>query len=107
MTSPAPKPPAAFSDFVGAHPDVGSAYENLGQAVKAAGPLTAREVALVKLGIAVGARMEGAARANARKANASGIEQEALEHVAILSCPTIGFPNMIAAWCWVREALGQ
>lgn len=106
MSSPGPKPPAAFTEFVTAHPDVALAYEKLGEAVRAAGPLTPREIALVKIAIGIGARMEGAVRANARKAAASGIERAALDHVAILACPTIGFPNMIAAVGWVKDALG-
>jgi len=65
--------------------------------------LTAREVALVKLGVSIGARMEGAAHAHVRKAMAQGIDAAALEHVAILSCPTIGFPAMMMARGWVRD----
>jgi 4-carboxymuconolactone decarboxylase len=106
MTSPGPKPPAAFSEFVAAHPDVAAAYEKLGAATRAAGPLTPREISLVKVALGIGARMEGATRANARKAHAAGIERAALDQVAILACPTIGFPNMIAAYGWVKDALG-
>ncbi|MCC6317413.1 MAG: carboxymuconolactone decarboxylase family protein [Gemmatimonadaceae bacterium] len=72
-----------------------------------AGPLTLREVALVKLAISIGARMEGSAHAHARKALYAGVEPEALEHVVLLSCPTIGFPNMMAARGWVRDVLKE
>lgn len=96
-------PPKPFREFVSQHPDVAAAYERLGEAVGAAGPLSAREVALVKLAVSIGARMEGAAHAHARKALARGIEAAALEHVAILSCPTVGFPAMMMALGWVRD----
>ena len=105
MTSAGPKPPAAFTDFITAQPDVAAAYEKLGEAVRAAGPLTPREIALVKIAIGIGARMDGATRANVRKAAAAGLERAALDQVAILACPTIGFPNMIAAYGWVKDAL--
>jgi alkylhydroperoxidase/carboxymuconolactone decarboxylase family protein YurZ len=82
---------------------VSHAYEQLGEAVRAAGPLTAREIDLIKLGISIGARMEGAAHAHARKALEHGLDATTLEHVAILSCPTIGFPAMMMARGWVRD----
>jgi len=105
MTSAGPKPPTAFSEFAAAHPEVAAAYDKLGEATRAAGPLTARETALVKMAISIGARMEGATRAHARKASHAGIERAALDQVAVLACPTIGFPNMIAAYGWIRDAL--
>jgi alkylhydroperoxidase/carboxymuconolactone decarboxylase family protein YurZ len=84
-----------------------AAYERLGEAVREAGPLSPREVALVKLAISVGARVHGSAYAHARKALAQGIEGSALEHVVILSAPTIGFPNMMAALGCVRDVLQE
>ncbi len=96
-------PPKQFSEFAEKYPGVVEAYQRLGEEVRGAGPLSAREVALVKLGISVGARIAGSAHAHARKAQAQGIEPTALEQVALLSCPTIGFPNMMAALGWVRD----
>lgn len=61
----------------------------------------------MKLAISIGARMEGSAHAHARKALATGVEPEALEHVVMLACPTIGFPNMIAAHGWVRDVMEE
>ena len=98
-------PPKPFQEFVARHPDVASAYEQLGQAVRASGPLTKREISLVKLAISVGARIEGAAHAHTRLAHAAGVEAEALEQVALLACPTVGFPNMMAALGWVRDVV--
>jgi 4-carboxymuconolactone decarboxylase len=110
MTEPksarAAQPPAEFRAFAERYPAVVEAYDRLGEEVRRAGPLSPREVALVKLGISIGARMQGAAHAHARKARAQGIEPAALEHVALLACPTIGFPNMMAALGWVRAQDG-
>lgn len=101
------EPPKEFREFARRHPGVVEAYERLGEQVRDAGPLSAREVALVKLGISIGARMQGAAHAHARKAHAQGIEAAAIEHVAVLACPTIGFPNMMTAVGWVRDVLQE
>jgi len=57
----------------------------------------------VKLSISIGARLEGATHAHARKGLAEGVEAAALEHVAILSCPTTGLPAMMMALGWVRD----
>ena len=101
------KPPRPFVSFSADHPEVARAYEQLGDAVRAAGPLSERDVALVKLALSIGARMEGAAHAHARKALAAGLDPAVLEHVAILSCPTIGFPAMMMALGWVRDVVAR
>lgn len=102
-----PVPPKSFRDFAARHPSVVEAYEQLGAAVRAVGPLSVREVALVKFAISVGARLEGGAYAHARKALAMGIDVADLEHVAILSAPTTGFPHMMAALGWVRGVVQE
>ncbi len=111
MTEPdaarAVQPPESFREFARRFPEVVEAYERLGEQIRRAGPLSPREVALVKLAISVGARMEGATHAHARKARAQGVEPAAIEHVALLSCPTIGFPNMMSALGWVRDVLEE
>lgn len=102
-SSQAVEPPKPFRRFAEKHPDVAQAYEQLGLAVRAAGPLSPREVALVKLAISIGARLEGSTHAHARKARAQGIQDAALDQVAILACPTIGFPEMMMALGWLHD----
>ena len=100
-----PEPPRPFREFTDRHPDVAHAYESLGTAVRGAGPLSEREIALIKLGISLGARLEGAAHAHARKALAAGIDAATLRHVAILTVPTLGFPTMMASLGWVEDVV--
>ena len=100
-----PKPPRPFEEFSRAYPGVARAYEALGKAVRASGPLSEREIALVKLGISLGARLEGGAHAHTRKALAIGIEPDALRQAAILTAPTLGFPVMMASLGWVEETI--
>jgi alkylhydroperoxidase/carboxymuconolactone decarboxylase family protein YurZ len=100
-----PAPPRPFESFTANHPAVARAYESLGVAARRAGPLSEREIALVKLGISIGSRLEGAAHAHTRKALAVGVEPDALRHVAILAVPTLGFPPMMAALGWVEETI--
>ena len=87
------------------HPDLMKAYESFGKEVRAAGPLSAREVALVKLAVSIGTGLEGAAHSHCRKAFEADCTPEDLRHVAIVSAPTIGFPAMMRAKSWVDDVL--
>ena len=107
QTAVTPKAPKPFLSFAKRYPKITSAYDAMGEAVRAAGPLTDREVALVKLGLSIGARLEGATHAHCRRALALGVEPDALHHAAILSSPTLGFPSMMAAYKWVDEIIHQ
>lgn len=100
-----PVPPKPFQRFTERYPSVAEAYSSLGDAVRQVGPLSEREISLVKLGISLGARLEGAAHAHTRKALAAGVDEESLRQVAILSCPTLGFPQMMAGLGWVEDVL--
>lgn len=99
------RPPQTYRDFIAEHPKIAAAYQALGQAVRDSGPLSEREVALAKLALAVGARMEGGVHAHVRKALAAGVERAAIEQVVLLAIPTLGFPSTMAAFTWIQDAL--
>ena len=87
------------------YPDLMQCYESFGKAAKEAGPLSSREVALVKLAISLGAGLEGAAHSHCRKALEAGCSADDLRHVAVVSAPTIGFPTMMRAKSWVEDVI--
>lgn len=97
------KLPATAGDIAEHHPDVWSAYSALGKATAEAGPLTERERRLVKLALAIGADSEGGVHSHVRRARAEGIETTALEQVALLAIPTLGFPRAAAAYTWIGD----
>ena len=82
-------------------------YEKLGEACANAGPLDAKSIALVKLGISIGAGLEGAAHSHARKALGAGWNADDLRHAAYLAAPTVGFPSMMRARSWVEDVVGD
>jgi alkylhydroperoxidase/carboxymuconolactone decarboxylase family protein YurZ len=98
-----PPPPPQYEDFVARFPELAEGWEKLGRGAAAAGPLDEHVCRLVKLGIAVGARLEGPVHASTRKALAAGIPREELEQVVALAAGTIGLPGAVAAFTWVRE----
>lgn len=97
--------PKRYQKMKSDYPDLMESYEAFGKAAKEAGPLTPREVALVKLAISLGAGLEGAAHSHCRKALESGCTAEDLRHVALVSAPTIGFPTMMRAKSWVEDVI--
>lgn len=89
------------------YPDFMQAYETMGQAARQAGPLSDREVALVKLAISLGAGLEGAAHSHCRKALEAGCSGDDLLHVAMLTAPTTGFPTMMRGRSWVEDVVAK
>jgi len=99
--------PKSYHQMHQLHPELMRAYESFGEATRHAGPLSDREVALVKLAISIGAGLEGAAHSHCRKALEAGCEHNDLRHVAILAAPTIGFPTMMRARSWVEDVIAK
>lgn len=89
------------------HPEVWEAFNRLGDAVTQAGPLDAKSERLVKLAIAVGARLEGAVHSHVRRGLAVGLTREELRQVALLAINTIGWPSAVAALSWIEDASGD
>ena len=103
--SQVPEPPKAFKAFTARYPVLAEAWDLIGQAALDSGPLDARTVRLVKLGIAIGAGLEGPVHASARKSLAMGITPEEIEQVVAAAAGTVGMPSSVAAFTWVRDVL--
>ena len=99
------KPPQRFLNFQKSYPKVFEAYELLGNAVANAGPLSARDSALVKIGIACGARLEGGLHSHCRKALDAGVSPEEIRQAVLLATTTLGFPSMMACLSWGDDVI--
>lgn len=97
--------PKPYLEFLKRYPDVGAAYEQLADACHEGGPLSLRERALVKLGLSLGGRLEGAVHAQARKGLQTGLKPEDLRHAVLLALTTLGFPTMMAGMTWVEDVI--
>lgn len=84
-------------------PELWRAFQALGAAAGAAGPLSEREQRLVNLALAIGGDSEGATHSHARRGIADGLSPEELEHVAFLGITTLGWPQAIRGLTWVRD----
>lgn len=97
-----PKPPDTFLEFVTRFPQIGEAWR-LVQDAGAEGPIDEKTARLVKLGIAIGSRQEGAVHSAVRKAFAAGVTDAELDQVIALAASTIGFPAAVAVFSWIRD----
>jgi alkylhydroperoxidase/carboxymuconolactone decarboxylase family protein YurZ len=102
-----PELPEFYQNIKQQCPEVMKHYEALGEAARDAGPLDARGVALVKLGMAIGANLEGGTHAAVRKALKAGCTPKELRQAAVLAVTTLGFPAMSRARSWVEDVLSE
>ncbi|MCC6678528.1 MAG: NTP transferase domain-containing protein [Phycisphaerales bacterium] len=96
------KVPATYLKFIDRFPELGKAHEAIADAVNRAGPLDAKTLALIKIGICVGAGLESALRSHVRRAMQHGATIPEIEQAILLGMNTVGFPRTTAAWSWAR-----
>ncbi|TMB45532.1 MAG: carboxymuconolactone decarboxylase family protein [Deltaproteobacteria bacterium] len=99
------KLPSAYRTFAAEHPRIIQAYEQLGDACLTEGPLDRKQAELVKLGIALGAGLEGAVHSHVRRAREAGATADEIRHAIRLGLTTVGFPSMMAALSWANDVL--
>jgi alkylhydroperoxidase/carboxymuconolactone decarboxylase family protein YurZ len=95
--------PAVPADVATEHKDVWEAYQRLGEAISAAGPLDARSRRLVHLALAIAAGSEGATHSHVRRALSEGLSSEELDQVALLAITTLGWPRAVRGLTWIRD----
>lgn len=101
-----PTPPKAFVEFNQRFPKLAAAWNLLSEGGRD-GPLDEKSCLLIKLGIAVASRAEGATHSAARKAKAAGATNAEIYQVVALAASTIGLPNAVAAFTWIEDEIGK
>jgi AhpD family alkylhydroperoxidase len=81
------------------------AVDNLGKAVRAAGPIDEKTAHLIQLAAAAAVKSEGAVHSHTRRALEAGAKPEEIHHAIILLTSTIGFPNVSAALSWADDII--
>lgn len=85
------------------YPDVWKAYQQLGEAIGAAGPLGARTRRLVHLAYAMAAESPGAVHSHVRRGLAEGISPDEMAQTAVLSATTLGWPKAVHSLILVAD----
>lgn len=97
------KLPGHFQRFTEANPRIADAYRQLSAAVSESGPLDPKCCALIKLGMSIGAKMEGASHSQVRKALEAGATPDEIRHAVLQATTTLGFPAMMTGLAWVED----
>lgn len=97
--------PRAYEAFKKSYPQIWRSYDQLGALSHEAGPLNEKTRELVKLAMAMGAKLEGAVHSHTHRALAAGATVREVRHVVLLGLTTLGFPSTIAALTWVEDVL--
>lgn len=96
-------PPGRYREFIGRYPELGRTHEAIARVADRAGPLDAKTLALVKIGICIGAGLESALKSHVRRALEHGAKPVEIEQAILLGMNTVGFPRTVAAWMWAQE----
>lgn len=97
--------PQTYRRFQEKYPQVGAAYEALGETAAGSGPLDAKTRELIKLGMAAARGIESAVHSHVHRALAVGATPAEIEHALVLGINTLGFPAMMTALSWAWEAI--
>lgn len=97
--------PKHYTMFKSKYPQLWRAHDALSAAAQEAGPLNEKARELVKLGLSIGARMEGAVHSHTRRALEVGVTPAEIRHAVFLALTTVGFPATMAALTWVEDVL--
>lgn len=99
--------PSRYQQFIARYPKLGQAHESVAKVADGAGPLPAKTLSLIKIGICIGAGLESALRSHARRALQNGASVEEIEQAILLGMNTVGFPRTVAAWSWAQEQFAR
>ena len=88
--------PKWFRSFQKRYPQIGTPSDVLGEAVNAAGPLDKRTREPIKLGLALGAGLEGGVHSHVPRTRRAGANRDEIRHAALLAISTVGFPGAMA-----------
>ena len=80
-------------------------HQDLGKAVREAGPIDEKNSQLIQLGAAAAVKAEGAVHSHVRRALDAGASPDEIYHAIILLTSTIGFPSVAAALSWAKDII--
>ena len=96
------KLPSTFVAFSKRFPEIAASHERVGKHVETLGPLDAKTLSLIKIGICMGAGLESPLKSHVRRAMENGASETEIEQAIMLAMNTVGFPKTVAAWSWAQ-----
>ena len=96
---------ANYSWLVSKFDKVLQSHQELGKAVREAGPIDEKTGHLIQLAAAAAVRSEGGVHSHVKRALQAGATADDIYHSLILLTSTIGFPTVAASLSWAREII--
>jgi len=96
---------ANYSWLVSKFDKVLQSHQELGKAVREAGPIDEKTGHLIQLAAAAALRSEGGVHSHVKRALQAGATADDVYHSLILLTSTIGFPTVAASLSWAREII--
>ena len=80
-------------------------HQDLGKAIREAGPIEGKNSQLIQLSAAAALRSEGSVHSHVKRALDAGASADEIYHTIILLTSTIGFPAVAAALSWAKDII--
>ena len=80
-------------------------HQELGKAVREAGPIDEKTAHLIQLAAAAALRSEGGVHSHVKRALQAGATADDVYHSLILLTSTIGFPTVAASLSWAKDVI--
>jgi alkylhydroperoxidase/carboxymuconolactone decarboxylase family protein YurZ len=97
--------PATLQEFIKRYPKVWSAHENLGLECKHAGPLSDKQLQLIKIAVTGTLALETPFRTHVKKATQAGASKHEIEHAILQLLPIVGMGRTMMVMKWYQESL--
>lgn len=97
--------PPNLRAFITKYPEVWEAHERLGVECARAGPLSAKEIQLIKIAVTASLTLETSFKTHVQKAMRAKATRSEIEHTIIQMLPIVGIGRTIMAMKWYSEAL--
>lgn len=82
-------------------------HQDLGKALREAGPINEKHSQLIQLSAAAACRAEGSVHSHVKRALAAGATPDEIYHAIVLLTSTVGFPSVAAALSWARDIIEE
>jgi 4-carboxymuconolactone decarboxylase len=80
-------------------------HQELGKALREAGPIDEKTAHLIQLAAATAVRSEGSVHSHVKRALQAGATADEIYHSIILLTSTTGFPTVAASLSWAKDVI--
>jgi len=99
--------PPSLRAFIKKYPEVWAAHERLGLECARSGPLTEKEIQLVKIAVTASLTLQTSFKTHVKKAVRAKATRAEIEHTIIQLLPIVGIGRTMMAMKWHEEAMSQ